>query len=248
MYLINSYLLLLGLVIGSFLNAAIYRYQHQEKLTKGRSHCPHCQHDLAAKDLIPVFSFIFLNGKCRYCHQKISWRYPLVEILTGFLFLLTFNKFNFTIEFVLMLVFISTCIYAAFIDFDSMIIPDRTHLIFIAIGLVLLYLDPSQLMNRLLGAIVISLPLGIIAYLTKGIGYGDVKLMASAGFVLMMPLTLVATFIGIILGGIIALGLMKFNHQDKKSAMPLGPTLIIGIIVSIFYGQQIITWYIQTFF
>lgn len=245
MLIFYVYLFILGIVIGSFLNVCIYRYQTHEAISKGRSHCPKCNHSLAWYDLIPVFSWLFLKGKCRYCHAKISKRYPLVELLTGCAYVLVFYKFQFSLDTIIYLFVVSILIYAAFVDYDIMIIPDRSHILLIIAGIILMILHPETIKARLFGAIVISLPLFIIAYITKGIGYGDVKLMAAIGLVISYKNTILAALIGVILGGIVGIYKLKFQNSNKKDEMPLGPHLITGILISIYFGNDIVNWYLS---
>lgn len=241
--LLATYVFVVGIVIGSFLNVVIYRYQAPIKVSQGRSMCSNCHTTLKAIDLIPVFSYLFLKGKCRYCHQHISLRYPIVELLTGFVFLAIYLKFKITIQTPIYCIIAAFLISAAFIDLDSMIIPDRTHIALIIAGILLIPFD-HLIKDRIIGLLIISIPFFIIAYITKGLGYGDVKLMASAGFLLGYKLIIVAALLGIILGGIIgAISLLK--GSDKKSEMPLGPSLIIAIFLALFYGQPLITWYLS---
>ena len=148
MLLVILIIFVFGLIIGSFLNVCIYRYQSQESIAKGRSHCQNCDHSLSWYELIPIFSWIFLGGKCKSCKQPISIRYPLVECLTGFIFTGVFLTFGFTLDTLVYFLFVSILIMAGFIDYDSMIIPDRTHIICILCGILLLILHPEQLTNK----------------------------------------------------------------------------------------------------
>ena len=247
MLIFYIYLFILGTVIGSFLNVCIYRYQTNEPIAKGRSHCPKCNHQLAWYDLIPVFSWLSLKGKCRYCHEPIAARYPIVELLTAILYVLVFWKFEFTFDTLIYLVIVSTLVYAAFVDHDSMIIPDRTHIILIICGALLMFLHPETITERLIGLVIISVPLFIVAYVTKGLGYGDVKLMAAIGLVIGFKNNILAFLIGVILGAIVGIYKLRFKNSNKKDEMPLGPHLIIGILISIFIGTNLINWYISLF-
>jgi leader peptidase (prepilin peptidase)/N-methyltransferase len=247
-FLLLAYIFIFGTVVGSFLNVCIIRYQNKEPIATGRSHCMTCHHQLAWYDMFPVFSWIFLKGKCRYCGAKISARYPIVEALTGALFVLAAVQTGIKWELLIYFLFVSTCIYAGFVDLDSMIIPDRTHFILIACGLLLLWLNPGSLNDRLIGAVCISVPLLIIAVITKGMGIGDVKLMASAGFVLGWKPIILAMVIGSVLGSVFGLIQMKKKELTGKSEMPLGPWLSVGCVFALLYGQPLIDWYLTSFF
>lgn len=248
MLLVILIIFVFGLIIGSFLNVCIYRYQSQESIAKGRSHCQNCDHSLSWYELIPVFSWIFLGGKCKSCKQPISIRYPLVECLTGFIFVSVFLTFGFTLDTLVYFLFVSILIMAGFIDYDSMIIPDRTHIICILCGILLLILHPDQLTNKLIGLVVVSVPLFLIAYFTKGMGYGDVKLMASCGFVLGWQNILFAFLLGSVIASIYGIITSRINKTSLKSEIPFGPHLVISILFCLFFGNPLITWYLTSFF
>lgn len=248
MWLFYLYVFALGLIIGSFINVCALRYDTKEDAIHGRSHCPQCNHTLRYYDLIPLFSWIFLKGKCRYCKAKISIRYPLIELITAIVFVLIFNKFLISYQTIIYLIIATTLIYAALVDMQIMIIPDRTHIILVICAIILILFNNTTLFDKLIGALIVSIPLLIIAYITKGMGYGDVKLMASAGLILGVKGIILSIIIGSILGSIYGIIQMRTNDANSKTEMPLGPHLIIAIIFTMLYGNTIINWYIQTFF
>lgn len=244
MVLLFLYLFLIGLVFGSFFNVCIYRLESSESIIKGRSHCQSCKHKLNVLDLIPVFSWLFLRGRCRYCHQPIAIRYPFVELLTALLFVLTAVFFGVTLDALIYLVVISTLIMMAFIDLDTMLIRDRFIVTLTLCGLALLVLHPDSWRSALLGAGLVSLPLLLLAVLTHGIGLGDVKLMAAAGLVLGGQRILLAMILGAVFASLVAIYQMLLHHKSGKDQMPLGPYLALGIVVSLFFGEAMITWYL----
>jgi leader peptidase (prepilin peptidase) / N-methyltransferase len=246
--LLTIYSILLGLVIGSFLNVCIYRYQTKEPISRGRSHCPKCNHTLSWYELIPLFSWIGLRGKCKSCHQPISIQYPIVESITAICFLLIYLKFGITFDTLIYFIFASILIMAAVIDLQTMIIPDRTHIICILCGILLLILHPTQLLDKAIGAVIVCIPLLIIAYVTKGMGYGDVKLMGAAGFVLGWQNILFAMMLGSITASVIGIITTRIKKISLKTEMPLGPHLIFGILICLLYGNQLINWYLTSFF
>lgn len=248
MLLVNLFIFIFGLIIGSFLNVCIYRYQSGESIAKGRSHCQNCDHSLSWYELIPVFSWIFLGGKCKNCKQPISIRYPLVECLTGLLFVGVFLVYGFTFDTLIYFLFVSILVMAGFVDYDSMIIPDRTHVVCILCGVLLIVLHPDELTSKLIGAAIVSIPLFLIAYFTKGMGYGDVKLMASAGLVLGWPNILLAFLLGSVIASIYGIITSRINNTSLKSEMPFGPHLVISILICLFVGNQLINWYLTSFF
>lgn len=248
MLIFYLYTFILGLVFGSFINVCALRYNSDTKATKGRSKCPNCDHTLAWYDLIPLFSYISTGGKCRYCHNKISSRYPIVELLFAVVYTLVFYVYGLTLTTLIYLVVVSVLLYAALVDLETMFIPDRTHVILILCGIALIIIDPSTLTSSLIGAVIVSIPLFILAYITKGMGYGDVKLMASAGLVIGYANIIFAMALGAIIGAIIGIYKMRVESASGKTEMALGPSLIAAIIIAILCGNQLITWYLTTFF
>ena len=252
---------LFGLATGSFLNCIIYRLHTGESFFSGRSYCPHCQHILSWQDLIPVFSFLILKGKCRYCSQKISWQYPLVELSTALLFVLIFNLQSISTLSqsitTLYLFIISSFLIVIFVyDLKHYIIPDKV--IYSAIGIVFLYQlfriwnfgnwDLFRISNLGFG-ILPSLFLLAIILLSGGkwMGLGDFKLAFFMGLFLGFPNILVALFLAFFIGAIIGLGLIALGKKTLKSEIPFGPFLVTGTFIALFWGRVIIDWYLSLF-
>lgn len=248
-FLFYLYIFIFGIVIGSFLNVMIYRIPNHLSVNKGFSFCPKCHHRLYPKDLVPIFSWLLLRGKCAYCKDPISIRYPFVELLGGFAFLSAFLQYGLSLNFIIHALLLCTMIVISFIDIDTMEIPDGSHLFILVLAVCSFMINQPKLSSVLLGGIVISLPLFIIAWLTKGgIGGGDIKLMAAAGLFLGLANTLLAGILGIIIGGAYAAYLMLFKKREGKSYMALGPFLAIGITLASLYGPLIIQTYLNLFF
>lgn len=237
-------LFLFGTIIGSFLNVCIYRIPRNESVITDGSHCPHCQSPIKPYDNIPILSYIILKGKCRHCQDKISIRYPLVELLTGIIFALNHTVFGLTISLGLNLILSACLIIITFIDFDTMIINNRFHIIIAALGIITLLLRYQSLIDAIGGIFIVSIPLGLIAYFTGGIGGGDVKLMASAGLYLGTTNILVAFFIGVLSGGLYAIYLLIFKNKQRQAEMPFGPFLCLGIFIASLYGDQLLQLYL----
>lgn len=234
-----------GLIVGSFLNCVIYRLEIGKSFLKGHSFCPYCKHELAWYDLIPVFSFLILKGKCRYCKKPISIQYPLVELTTALLFVLIFNPQNLLNTSYLLLT-TSFLIIIFVYDLKHYIIPDKV--IFPAIVLTLIYnlLDTNYLLlNTGLSAVGASAFFLSIYLISKGkwMGFGDVKLSFLMGLHLGFPNILVALFLAFFTGAIIGLILIAQNKKTLKSMVPFGPFLVFGTFLAMFYGEQIINWY-----
>jgi len=262
MIILHISIFIFGLVIGSFLNCIVYRLELKEfkkekkPFSKGRSFCPNCKHVLAWYDLIPILSFFILRRKCRYCKKNISWQYPVIEISTALIFLLIFNFqssiFNLQTLIVLLYLFIiSSFLIIIFVyDLKHFIIPDSA--IFSAIILTFFYnlvLNSQFLIrNSIFAAIGVCLFFLIIFALSRGkwLGFGDVKLVLFMGLFLGFPAILVALFFSFLIGAIIGIILILLKKKGLKSEVPFGPFLIIGTYIALFWGKEIINWYLKT--
>ena len=249
------FVFLLGLAIGSFLNCVIYRFTPHHKFgggLRGRSFCPHCKHKLSWEDLIPILSFVFLRGHCRYCRQKISPQYPLMELATGLLFTMTFCYFGFGLELLLWL-FILTCLIAIFVyDLKYYIIPDSVVFSAMAAAFFLRIVDFENLdffsmSNFGFGVLVAPVFFLVIILVSRGrwMGLGDVKLALLMVLTLGWPNILVAMFLAFLIGAIIGLGLIWGGKKTAKSEVPFGPFLVTGTVIALFWGEAIIDWYLQ---
>ena len=246
---------LFGLIVGSFLNTLIYRLKEGQGFLWGRSFCPYCFHPLGFFDLLPILSFFLLKGKCRYCKNKISLQYPLVELFTGTLFFLITKKFLFFLSFqnllyLFWLFIIVSLLIAIFVfDLKFYIIPDK--LIYPAIFLATLY--PLILNTRYFLLKTLPFSLGIaflflaIFLFSKGkwLGFGDVKLVFFMGLFLSFPKTILALFLAFSFGAIIGIGLIIFKKKSLKSEVPFAPFLITGTILALFWGENLINWYLS---
>lgn len=257
--MIQILIFLFGLIIGSFLNYVIYRlsiegHSFLKDFTniKSRSYCPNCKHVLEWKDLFPLFSFIFLNGKCRYCKEKISWQYPLVEISTALIFLLIYNQKLVYIDMFFMFYIACVLIIIFAFDLKHYLIPDK--ILFPAILITFIYRLfqfglTNIFFNYLLGAILASLFFLIIYLVSKGawMGFGDVKLAILLGLILGFPIILVGLFLAFFIGAIIGLIIIFSGKKGLKSEVPFAPFLITGTILAMFWGQEILSWYLNLF-
>lgn len=240
-------ILILGAIFGSFYNVIIYRLPLKQSIVYGSSHCTNCQATIKPYDLIPIVSFLVLRGKCRNCKASISLRYPLIELITALSFYLVYHVTGLSYELIIGLVLASLLIIIAVIDIDTMEIYDRFHIFILILALINLFITPLPLFEHIIGFFIISLPFYIIAHVTGGIGGGDIKLIAVAGFLLGYKATLIAFFIGIVIGGIIAIYLLMTKQKERKSMIAFGPYLCIGIYFAYLYGNQIFNWYLGLF-
>lgn len=234
---------LFGIVIGSFLNVCILRIPEKQSIVPA-SHCMNCGHRLAWYDMFPLFSYIALGGKCRYCKSGISVQYPLIEALNGFLYLLVAGRYGWSIETLVYCLMASALVVISMIDIRTYEIPLGANLFIFALGMVRALTDYEHLAEYIIGIFAVSVPLLIIYYLSggRGIGGGDVKLMAAAGFVLGWECGVLAFLIGCILGSVIHLVRMKLTKAEHVLAM--GPYLAAGICISALWGNDLINWYL----
>lgn len=241
---------ILGLCVGSFLNACIYRLPRGISLVAPPSHCPACGARLRPLDLIPVLSYIFLRGRCRHCGGTISPCYPLVEVLTGAGFPLITWKYGVSLYTVAQLVFFSVLVAAAFIDLEHRIIPDRLNLFALGAGVILVALQGTgALEDGLLGAILAGGLLLLVALFSRGgMGGGDVKLALVMGLYLGWQKVIVALFFSFLLGAVVGLLWAYATRQNLKTAIPFGPFLAAGSFLAMLAGEEIISWYLSLSF
>ncbi|QIK69261.1 prepilin peptidase [Erysipelothrix sp. HDW6C] len=230
---------LIGLCVGSFLGVIIDRIPQNVSIIHGRSHCTSCNEFLALFDMIPLLSFIVLHGRCRRCNHPIPRFTFYVEGLTAGLFLFVRYTQPFTIDTLILLVFLSTLIIVSGIDWFTLIINNRFIVLIASLAIVRIVLGYIHLYSALIGSILIAFPLALIAKLTHGVGWGDVKLMAVCGLYL-GPTTIAISFIlSSLLGGLYALK-MILCHQNTREPIPFAPLLCIGMILSIFCKDSIL--------
>lgn len=271
-------LVALGLCLGSFVNALVWRLREQEtevakkspdrhrlkqlSVSKGRSMCPHCKHEIQAKDLVPVLSWLTLGGKCRYCHKPISAQYPLVEALTAALFVLSYLWWPQTLQgsewlsFGLWLVILTGLMALTVYDLRWFLLPNRIifPLMFVAaIRAALEIFSSADPLETLLGVITAMALGGGLFYLIfqlsggKWIGGGDVKLGWLLGLVVLKPsLSLLFIFVAAVLGSLVSVALLALKRLKRNSLVPFGPFLIAGAYISLLFGSDIVNWYQRT--
>lgn len=241
----SLFLFLLGLAVGSFLNVVIDRLPRRESLFYPPSHCEECQHPLAPKDLVPLFSYLFLKGRCRYCRAPIPIRLFLVELSCGILFLLMGLYYGWGLKLLPPLLFVALFIPIFVIDLEKGIIPDELVFSLIILGLVLSFLGPGIMMALLGGAIgflVLFLP---YILWQGGMGGGDVKLGAGLGLALGFPYILLALFLSFLSGALIGGLLIALKKKGRKDPIPFAPFLLPSALLSLIYGQNLLSWYIS---
>jgi len=228
---------ILGACVGSFLNCIIYRVENKENFLKGRSYCPKCKHFLGFWDLIPILSFVVLGGKCRYCREKISFQYPLVEIFTAFSFVFGFFFFK-GISILFFLIFSCLLILALFFDLKKYEIPDSILYSLVFVGFLLLLFNFFSKKISLFEIFLSLLPAFVfflIIFISKEklMGWGDFYILLSLSSFLGWPKILSAIFFATILGAIFGMILILLSKKSLKSQIPFAPFLVFGFFVSI---------------
>lgn len=234
---------LYGIVIGSFLNVCIYRIPAHESIIPG-SHCMSCGHKLHWYDLFPLFSYLLLKGRCRYCKAKVSVQYPLIEALNGILYVIVFMANGFHMQSVLFCLMTSALLVISVIDERTFEIPPALNLFIFAIGIFVCILDYPNISEHIIGLFCVSFALYVLYLVTGGaaIGGGDVKLMGAAGLVLGWKLITLAFFLGCIIGAVCHVIRMKVSDAEHMLAM--GPYLSVAIWICALWGNDMIAWYL----
>jgi leader peptidase (prepilin peptidase) / N-methyltransferase len=241
------YIFTLGLIFGSFFNVCIYRIPKGESIVNPPSHCGNCNTPLKPLDLIPLFSYIFLRGRCRHCGEKYSARYLIVELITGLIFAALYIKYGFTYEFLKYSVLTGFLIIIGLIDFDTTDVYFKTTMsgiisgaIFTAAGSCFGKGIVEYIYGALLGGGVIT----AIILLTKGMGWGDAEICALSGIFLGFRLTIVMLFFSFIFGSVVGLLLIITKKKSRKDYIPFGPFIALAAVFAVFFGERIINWYL----
>jgi leader peptidase (prepilin peptidase)/N-methyltransferase len=245
---------ILGTCIGSFLNVCIYRIPRGQSIAFPGSKCPSCETKLGVFDLIPLLSFLLLKAKCRHCSAPLSYRYFLVELLTGIIFVSLYLRFGFFWQTVVYWILTSILIAASFIDYEFHIIPNGLVLSGFAVVLATKIAGYNiPLMDGVYGLAVGAGFLGIVALASllilkkEGMGGGDIKLMAMVGLFIGWRATILALMLAVLSAALVSLLLMVFKLLKREDHIPFGPFLAIGSIVAILYGNEVINWYVMVF-
>ncbi|WP_211653931.1 prepilin peptidase [Planococcus alpniumensis] len=240
---------LFGLVFGSFYNVVGLRVPKKQSIAYPPSHCTNCERRLTAIDLVPVFSYLFLKGRCRTCGSKIHWVYPMMEAITAVLFTIVFLKFGLTPELIIGLLFVSLLVIITVSDIAYMLIPDKVLLPFAAVLLILRFVIPlDPWWDSLVGASVGFSVLLLIAILSKGgMGGGDIKLFFVIGLVLGTAGALLTLFFASFIGAIAGIILLRVRKQGRKTPIPFGPSIALSAVLVYLWGEQFIGWYFNLF-
>lgn len=239
----NIFFLILGAIFGSFFNVCIYRIPNGKSIINPPSSCGSCNHRLSFRDMVPVIGYFLNHGRCRYCGEKYSIRYALVELLTSVAFLLVYLKIGLAFEILFILAIVSIIIIMIFIDLDHHIIPDGLNLLIALTGIAYGIYNSSSIKAMVLGFLVGGVIIFVVA-LIGPMGGGDIKLFAALGIWLGPLYTGFAIVISFILGGVIGILLIALKLRGRKDHIAFGPFIGISALMMILFGNEIINWYI----
>ena len=241
---------LLGAVVASFLNVCIDRLPNNESLLFPASHCPSCHHRLAIKDLVPVFSYLWLRGRCRYCRAPIPRRLLWVEIGTGVLFAYLYWRYGLSVELAVAAFYCCLFIVLMVIDLErglilnKVIYPGIVIALLISIFLPQLEIVPEIKYSAIGGGIGLGISFLAVLASRGGMGWGDVKMVALIGLVIGFPLIFFSLIVAAIIGGLVAGILLLSKKRKRKEGIPFAPFLSLATIVTLLWGTNILNWYL----
>ena len=242
---------LVGLAVGSFLNVCIDRLPGGRSILNPPSACASCNHKLGARDLVPLFSYLWLRGRCRYCGTPISRRIPAVELATAIIFPLLYWHQGLTVGLGFSLVYVSLLTVIFVIDIEHQLILDRVVFPGMVLALAFAVFNPAlggdagaRFISTISGGAA-GLGVMLLPFLISrgGMGFGDVKMAALMGLMTGFPKVLIALFLSIMLGGLVAMILLTLRIKKRREAVPFGPFLAIGTVVVVVWGTEIQHWY-----
>ncbi|MDY0405339.1 prepilin peptidase [Virgibacillus sp. 179-BFC.A HS] len=240
---------LFGLVFGSFFNVVGLRLPIGEPFANERSKCPACHKQLSWFELIPLISYAALRGKCRHCSIAISWKYPVMEAITGLLFLFSFLVAKDVLHFILSVLLVSLLTIVLVSDLAYMIIPDQVLLVFSILFLCVHVIQSGEIpVDALFGGAAGIMIIAFIIFISKGgIGAGDMKLFGAVGIVLGAKKVILAFMLSCMIGGIIGSVLLLLKVVKPATPIPFVPFIIVGVLITYFFGDASITWYNKWF-
>ncbi|WP_188453417.1 prepilin peptidase [Virgibacillus oceani] len=240
---------LLGLIFGSFFNVVGLRLPKKMPFTSDRSICPQCNHILSWYELVPVLSFLLQRGKCRHCNGKISLIYPLIELITGFLFAISYSTAGITFELVKAVLLVSMLVILLVSDSKYMIIPDKVLSFYLLLFMITHFIMPLEpWWSTIAGAAAGFAMIAFVIFVSRGgMGAGDMKLFGVLGFVLGIKNVLLTFFLSCMIGAIAGMLLLLFKVIDRKQPVPFGPYIIIATLIVYFYGDSLIYLYLNSF-
>ena len=242
---------ILGLIVGSFCNVCIYRIPRNESIIYPTSHCPKCHSAIKPIDNIPLLSYILLKGRCHNCGSRISIQYPIVELLSGVIYLIIYLIYGLSIQSLIYIILSSALLIIAFIDLNEQVIPEVISLPGMVIGLILSFFVPYiSFINSALGIVigggiilVIRLA-GSLIFKKESMGIGDIELAAMIGAFLGWRYIIISLFLGFFLGALAGIILILSKIKSREDVVPFGPFIVLGSLITLLWGDSIITWYL----
>ena len=234
-----------GITIGSFLNVCIYRIPLHQSIVTVSSHCMTCGRKLKWYDMVPVFIWLLLGGKCRSCKSKISLQYPVIELLNGILYVVICLVNGMDLFSLIYCLMTSALLTLSLIDWRTYEIPPGINGFLFILGVAAAVLDRGNLLSHLAGMVCVSGFLGILYLISRGraIGGGDIKLMFACGLILGWKQIILASLLGCIIGSVIHL--IRIRVQGEGHVLAMGPYLSAGIFLAALWGNAWISWYIS---
>ncbi|WP_066060084.1 prepilin peptidase [Robertmurraya korlensis] len=239
--------IIVSLILGSFFNVVAIRLLKKESITFPPSNCPSCHHRLGLFDLFPLFSYLLLKGRCRYCNKIISLLYPLGELLTVITNVLIFQRIGLTSELLPAFLLSTLLILSVLTDIREKVILDIITLPSIILFIIVrFFVGEESFLTYISGGLIGFGLLLLLAVVSKGgVGGGDIKLYAAIGVVLGPQLTIMSIMFASFIGAIVGIVLISFKFIHKKEPIPFGPSIMVGTIVAYLYGKEILNWYIS---
>lgn len=247
------FVFILSLTLGSFLNVCIYRIPRGESIVFPPSHCPKCKNRIKPYDLIPIVSYIILRGRCRFCREKISIRYPIVEALTGVVGIVCLYRYGLTINMLLAFLIVCILIYISAVDIDTMEISIKSILLLFALRIIQVFFERGfslkSVFSIFLGSILSMLLILAIYILSKGsaMGFGDVLLIAAGGAGFSIGEAILANFLAFVIGAVFSIFVLLKGDKKLKNEIPFGPFISVALFITILYGDNILKMYMTRF-
>jgi len=242
---------IIGLFIGSFLNVVNLRFGKWKSIALSRSECPHCKHRLNWFDLIPLLSYLWIKGKCRYCHKKILWQYPVVELASGIIFGLTWwASGGLSWAWAFLVLFALILLLMSIEDFKKMTVPNSLFWAAAIVAIIHSAIIHQSLTTAIYGAIVCVAIFFVLSLISgeKWMGWGDSLAAVPVGLLLGWRLGLVWLYSTFFVGAVIGIILLANGQRGRKDPIPLIPIMLIALLIAIVWGDKLTNWYTQTFF
>lgn len=248
--MILGFVVIFSLLIGSFLNVCIYRIPREESIAYPPSHCVNCGVKIKWYDLIPIFSYLLLRGKCRNCKAKISIEYPMIEFITAAIFLMIYVKYGLSFEFIKYTILTAFMIVIGMIDYKTTDVYFKISISGIITGIILAVIGNylgSGILEYIFGAVLGGGIITLIILITKGMGWGDAEICTICGLFLGIRLTLLLLFLSFVIGGATGVILILMKKKSPRDYIPFGPSIALAAVITVIFGERILSWYFSLF-